>query len=61
MFSQQLLKEPSSILQYGYATFQSGQFGLSPFDLSRFGLSRFSLETFRSGYEILQKSYMFTF
>jgi len=26
-----------------------------------FGLGHSSLETFRSGYEILQKSYMFTF
>jgi len=27
----------------------------------RFGLARFGLGTFRSDYEILQKSYMFTF
>jgi len=35
---------------------RSGRFGLS-----RFGLGRFGLGPFRSGYEILQKSYMFTF
>jgi len=52
-----------------------GRFGLScfglavsvwPFRSGRFGLAvsvtgLFGLETFRSGYEILQKSYMFTF
>jgi len=40
-----------STYQSGYATFRSG----------RSGLSRFGLETLRSEYEILQKSYMFTF
>ena len=55
----------------GSATFRSGRFdlshfGLSPFGLAdsvtgRFGLGRFSLETFRSDYEILQKSCMLTF
>jgi len=40
----------------GYTDFRSGRFGLS-----RFGLGRSGLGTFRSGHEILQKSYMFTF
>jgi len=31
------------------------------FGLGRFGLGRFGLGTYRSDYEILQKSYMFTF
>jgi len=46
---------------HGYAAFQSGRFGLSRFGLGRFGLGRFGLGTFRSDYEILQKSYMFTY
>jgi len=40
----------------GHTDFRSGRFGLS-----RFGLGRSGLGTFRSGHEILQKSYMFTF
>jgi len=41
---------------HGYATFQSEQFDLA---VSVTGL--FGLKTFQSGYEILQKSHMFTF
>jgi len=57
--------------QKGYATFQSNQFSLadSVWAISvwavsvtgLFSLGRSGLETFRSGYEILQKSCMFTF
>jgi len=44
----------------------SGRFGLSRFNLAvsvtgLFCLGRFGLEKIRSDYEILQKSYMFTF
>jgi len=49
----------------GYATFQSGRLGLTDsvlagFGLGRFGLGCFGLETFRSDYENLQKSCIFT-
>jgi len=51
----------SSWCYTGYATFRSGRSGLGRFGLGRFGLGRFGLGTFQSDYEILQKSYMFTF
>jgi len=42
-------------------TYRSGYFGLADLLTGLFDLGRYGLQTFRSDYEILQKSYMLTF